>query len=42
MIAPWVLDGPMNGDAFTTYVTRVLVPELSPGKRRDHGQLIQP
>lgn len=31
MIAPWVLDGPMNGDAFTTYVTRVLVSELSPG-----------
>jgi hypothetical protein len=31
MIAPWVLDGPMNCDAFTTYVTRVLVPELSPG-----------
>ena len=31
MVAPWVLDGPMNGDAFTTYVSRVLVPELSPG-----------
>ena len=31
MIAPWVLDGPMNGDAFTTYVTRVRVPELAPG-----------
>ncbi|MBJ6123706.1 IS630 family transposase [Sphingomonas sp. BT553] len=31
MIAPWVLDGPINGDAFTTYVTRVLVPELPPG-----------
>jgi transposase len=31
MIAPWVLDGAMNGDAFTTYVARVLVPELSPG-----------
>ena len=31
MVAPWVLDGPMNGDAFTTYVTRVLVPELAPG-----------
>jgi hypothetical protein len=31
MVAPWVLDGPMNGDAFTTYVARVLVPELSPG-----------
>ena len=31
MVATWVLDGPMNGDAFTTYVARVLVPELSPG-----------
>ena len=31
MVAPWGLDGPMNGDAFTTYVSRVLVPELSPG-----------
>jgi hypothetical protein len=31
MIAPWVLDGAMNGKAFTTYVTHVLVPELSPG-----------
>jgi transposase len=31
MIAPWVLDGPMNGEAFTAYVTRVLVPKLSPG-----------
>ena len=31
MVAPWVLDGPMNGDAFTTYVTRGPVPELSPG-----------
>ena len=31
MIAPCVLDGTMNGEAFTTYVTRVLVPDLSPG-----------
>ena len=31
MVAPWVLDGPMNGDAFTTYVTRVMAPELSRG-----------
>ena len=31
MIAPWVLDGPMIGEAFTTYATRVLVPDLSPG-----------
>ena len=31
MIAPWVLDGPMNRAAFETYVEQVLVPELRPG-----------
>lgn len=31
MVARWVLDGPINRDAFTTYVARVLVPELRPG-----------
>lgn len=31
MMAPMVLDGPINRDAFTAYVTQVLVPELSPG-----------
>lgn len=30
-IAPWVLDGPVNRDAFETYVAKVLVPELKPG-----------
>ena len=30
-IAPWVLDGPINRDAFETYVEKVLVPELRPG-----------
>ena len=30
-IAPCVLVGPMNGEAFTAYVTRVLMPKLSPG-----------
>jgi hypothetical protein len=30
-IAPWVLDGPINRDAFETYVAKVLVPELRPG-----------
>lgn len=30
-IAPWVLDGPINRDAFETYVQKVLVPELRPG-----------
>ena len=29
--APFVLDGPINRDAFQTYVDRVLVPELVPG-----------
>ena len=29
--APWVIDGPVNGDAFQVYVERVLVPTLSRG-----------
>ena len=29
--APFVLDGPINRDAFQAYVDRVLVPELRPG-----------
>lgn len=31
MIAPWVLDGPINRNAFETYVEKVLVPELPRG-----------
>ena len=31
MIAPFVLDGPINRLAFETYVEKVLVPELRPG-----------
>lgn len=31
MIAPMVLDGPINGDYFEAYVAKVLVPELQPG-----------
>jgi transposase len=31
IIAPFVLDGPMNGDAFRAYVEQVLAPELEPG-----------
>jgi transposase len=30
-IAPFVLDGPINRDAFETYVKKVLLPELRPG-----------
>ena len=31
MIAPFVLDGPINRRAFETYVEKVLAPELTPG-----------
>jgi transposase len=31
MVAPMVLDGPVNGAAFQAYVDQVLVPELKPG-----------
>jgi transposase len=31
LVAPFVLDGPINRDAFETYVACVLVPELAPG-----------
>ena len=31
MVAPFVLDGPINRQAFEVYVERVLAPELSPG-----------
>ena len=30
MVAPMVLDGPINGDGFEVYVARVLVQELRP------------
>lgn len=31
LVAPYVLDGPMNGEAFLVYVEKILVPELRPG-----------
>ena len=31
LMAPFVLDGPMNRPAFLAYVRQVLVPELKPG-----------
>jgi transposase len=31
MVAPMVLDGPINRDWFEAYVTKVLMPELRPG-----------
>lgn len=31
LTAPWLLDGPMDGEAFLVYVRRVLVPDLTPG-----------
>ena len=29
--APWLLDGPINGESFRAYVEKVLVPTLRPG-----------
>jgi len=29
--APFVLDGPINGEAFLAYVEQILVPTLKPG-----------
>jgi len=31
LIAPWIIEGAMNGDAFATYVETQLAPELLPG-----------
>lgn len=31
IVAPFVLDGPINGDAFTAWVGPCLVPTLAPG-----------
>ena len=31
LVAPWVLDGPMNGEAFLVYIEKVLAPSLSEG-----------
>jgi len=30
LVAPYVLDGPMNGDSFLVYVEKILVPDLRP------------
>lgn len=29
--APWLIDGPINGDSFRIYIDKVLVPTLRPG-----------
>ena len=29
--APWLLDGPINGERFRIYVEKVLIPTLKPG-----------
>jgi putative transposase len=30
--APWLIDGPINGEGFRAYVEKVLVPTLKPGE----------
>jgi transposase len=29
--APWLLDGPINGESFRLYIDKVLIPTLRPG-----------
>jgi len=29
--APWVIDGPINGETFLVYIEKILAPTLSPG-----------
>jgi len=29
--APWVIDGPINGELFLLYIEHILAPTLSPG-----------
>ncbi len=31
LIAPWVIEGSMDGQAFQAYISQVLVPQLEPG-----------
>jgi len=38
LIAPWVIKGAMNGEAFAAYIREVLVPEIEPGNCRDLRQ----
>ena len=30
--APWLLDGPINGESFRAYIEHQLVPTLKPGE----------
>jgi hypothetical protein len=32
MSAPWVIDGPVNGEVFTLYVEKALAPTLAKGE----------
>ena len=31
IVAPMLLDGPMDGEHFLAYIEQILVPELTPG-----------
>ena len=31
LAAPWLIDGPINGQSFRLYIDRVLIPTLKPG-----------
>jgi len=42
IIAPFVLDGAINGEMFTAWVGQCLAPTLAPGRHRDRRQPRQP
>ena len=42
MMAPMVLDGPINRLAFQAYVEQVLVPRTQPRRHHGDGQSVQP
>ena len=36
--APWLFEGPINGESFLLYVEKVLLPHARPGRHRGDGQ----
>ena len=42
MIAPFVVDGAMNGEMFRAYIEQSLAPTLKRGDHRHHGQRVDP
>ena len=35
--APWLIEGPIDGESFRLYIDKVLIPTLRPRRHRRHG-----